>query len=162
MFSRIFSKLNAMISRALHQGWSAEKVCWSCAWGCSIGIFPILGFTMAALALIGMAFKLNHTVLQGFNYLVSPLKWALILPSVRLGEWILQSENPFRLSLGEFSDRFRAAPAATVAEFGMTFVHAIVGWIFVAPFMLFFVYVLMRYLLRVTSARRNSLEEVPT
>lgn len=117
---------------------------------------------MAALALIGMAFKLNHTVLQGFNYLVSPLKWALILPSVRLGEWILQSENPFRLSLSEFSDRFRAAPAATVAEFGMTFVHAIVGWIFVAPFMLFFVYVLMRYLLRVTSARRTSLEEVPT
>ncbi len=132
---------------ALRQGWTREKILWSCAWGVTVGVFPILGVTTAALAVIGHSAHLNHTLLQASNYLVGPLKWALILPCIRMGEWIFRPAQPFRLHLAEFAERFRLYPLPTLAEFGMTFVHAIVGWVLLAPLLLLVTHALLRRLL---------------
>jgi hypothetical protein len=156
----LFSKLKETVFGALRQGWSADAICWSAAWGWTVGVFPIYGVTTVALGALGHLWKLNHSILQAFNYLVSPLKVALILPYVRLGEWMFRTEQPFVLSLSEFTLRFKAAPSATLQEFGMTFVHAICGWVVTVPLWMLVVFWGMRSGLRLREAAAGSLKEV--
>lgn len=121
----------------------------------TIGVFPILGFSTAMNLIAGFWFKLNQPIIQSFNCLVSPLKLLLILPFIRLGEWLFQAE-PFRLSLTEFSDRFFTDMATTSIEFCWTFVHAIVAWFICAPLIYACLFMLTKPLIRRVSISRSS------
>lgn len=156
---RVFQKIKLTITRAMKQGWTPEQVCWSTAWGWTIGLFPIYGVTTLTLGVVGMIWKLNHSILQAFNYLVSPLKVLLIIPYIRLGEWMFQIQNPFQLSIPEFTRRFQAAPGETLSEFAMTFVHAIAGWAVAAPLWMAVMFLTMRLILRAGGAARTQLQE---
>lgn len=148
-----------ILLRALKQGWSLEGLCWAAAWGFTIGIFPIYGVTTGALAAVGWIGKLNHAVLQGFNYLVAPLKVLLILPYVALGETLLFAEERFALSLSEFTLRFQNDPFGTLQQFGMVFLHAVVGWLVTFPFLLVGVYSLHRFLFHLHQRVRYTSQE---
>ena len=148
MLKRLYIKLKDVTSGAIRQGWSVSKVCWSAAWGIAVGLFPIYGVTTATLGLIGWLGRLNHAVLQACNYVVAPLKLLLILPHIRLGEWIFREDTPFSLSINEFTYQFRASPMDALREFGWTFVHAVAGWMLVAPIFLLVAYVVMHSLVR--------------
>jgi hypothetical protein len=141
-----FPSPKRLLLHALRQGWSVEGLSWAAAWGFTVGIFPVYGVTTGTLAGIGWAGKLNHAVLQGFNYLVAPLKVMLILPYIALGETLLFAEKRFSLSLSEFTLRFQHDPFATLQQFGMSFLHAIAGWLVTFPFVLFGVYGILRFL----------------
>lgn len=158
----LFRKLRNILIRALKQGWSPAAVCWSSAWGMTIGLFPIYGVTTAALGLIGLVWKLNHAVMQAFNYLASPLKFLLIIPYIRLGEWMFQTDTPFQLSIPEFTRHFHAAPLETLQEFAMTFLHAICGWLLSVPFWMAAIYFTMHFILKAGSATRKQLQEIPS
>jgi len=150
-----------LLLHALRQGWSVEGLSWAAAWGVTVGIFPIYGVTTGTLAGIGWVGKLNHAVMQGFNYLVAPLKVMLILPYIALGETLLFAEKRFSLSLSEFTIRFQQDPFATLQQFGMSFVHAVAGWLVTFPLLLFGVYGVIRFLFylhqRVRYTSRESL-----
>lgn len=156
----LFSKLRQSMVNALKQGWSPSSVCWSGAWGVTAGVFPIYGVTTAALGVMGWVWRLNHSVLQGFNYLVTPLKFILIIPYIRLGEWIFQTPTPFRLSIPEFTGRFRAAPLHTLGESAVTFLHAICGWFVTVPLWLLVMYGSMHLLLKMSGATRAHFQKV--
>ncbi len=156
---RIVQKVKETVTGALKQGWTPDEVCWSTAWGWTVGLFPIYGVTTVTLGVVGMVWKLNHSILQAFNYLVSPLKVALIIPYIRLGEWMFRTENPFRLSLAEFIRRFQAAPMETLGEFAMTFVHAIAGWAITVPLWMFGTFFIMKGMIRAGSAAKTQLQE---
>ena len=156
----VFRKIKLKILDALKQGWTPSAVCWSSAWGFTVGLFPIYGVTTGALGLIGLIWKLNHAIMQSFNYLIAPLKLILIIPYIRLGEWMFQTETPFSLSIPEFTRRFRAAPWDTLGEFAMTFLHAICGWLVSVPFWLGIVYFTMQALLKMGAATRKQIKEV--
>ena len=141
-----FPNPKRLLLNALIQGWSVEGLSWAAAWGVTVGLFPIYGVTTGTLAAIGWLGKLNHAVLQGFNYMVAPLKVMLILPYIALGETLLLAENRFSLSLSEFTLRFQNDPSATLQQFGMTFVHAVVGWCVTFPLLLFGVFGSIRIL----------------
>ena len=147
------------VVKALKQGWTPESVCWSSAWGWTVGLFPIYGVTTLALGVIGWVWKLNHSVLQAFNYLVSPLKFALIIPYIRLGEWMFRPEQAFTLSIPEFTRRFKAGPLETLGEFAMTFVHAICGWVVTVPIWMAVVFLTMKVLLRAGEETRAQIQE---
>jgi uncharacterized protein (DUF2062 family) len=153
-------KIKSTIGNALKQGWSPSSVCWSTAWGLTIGLFPIYGVTTAVLGLIGLIWKLNHAIMQAFNYLIAPLKLLLIIPYIRFGEWMFQTDTPFRLSITEFTKRFKDAPSDTLAEFAMTFVYAMCGWLVSVPFWMLFSYFTMQALLKMGSATRKQVKEV--
>ena len=93
--------------------------------------------------LAAFSFRLNQPVVQAFNWVLGPLKIALIFPFLRLGEWLFQSE-PFTLSLTEFSKRFFGDWQTTTSEFAWTFVHAIVGWLVCVPLIYLAIYHLSR------------------
>lgn len=148
-------KLKATVVSALKQGWSAEAVCWSGAWGVTIGLFPIYGVTTATLGLMGLVWKLNHAIMQAFNYFIAPLKFIMIIPYIRLGEWLFQTGQPFSLSIPEFTARFKAAPLDTLGEFAMTFLHAICGWLVSVPLWLALTYFTLHILIRMGAATRQ-------
>jgi hypothetical protein len=155
----IFAKSKAAILGALKQGWSPNGVSWSAGWGFTWGLFPIYGCTTAILGVIGMIWKLNHPVMQSINYLIGPLKLILIIPYIRLGEWMFRPELPFSLSIPEFTLRFKDAPLQTLGEFAATFLHAIAGWAVTAPFLLASAYFITRLLLRTGEATKIAIAE---
>jgi len=114
---------------------------------------------MAILGLIGLIWKLNHPIMQSINYIISPLKFILIIPYIRLGELLFQVENPFSLSIPEFTKRFKDAPWETLAEFAATFLHAIVGWGVTVPILMAVSYFTTRFILRSGEAARDALSE---
>ena len=156
---KIFRKVKEAVLNALRQGWSPDGVSWSVAWSVTWGLFPIYGFTMAILGLIGLIWKLNHPIMQSINYLLAPLKFILIIPYIRLGEWIFRPGNPFTLSIPEFTVRFKDAPLETLAEFAATFLHAIVGWGVTVPLLMATSYFTTRLILRTGEAARDAIAE---
>ena len=136
--------MKSILLRALRQGWTPESVCRASAWGVTVGVFPIYGVTTAMLGVIGWLGKMNHAVLQAFNYLVAPVKLAMIIPSIRLGEFLFRESDPFLLSISEFTQRFQASPWETFTRFSMTFVHAIAGWGVMLPFWWFGTWLIMK------------------
>ena len=155
----LFRKVKEAVLNALRQGWSPDAVSWSIAWAVTWGLFPIYGFTMAILGLIGLIWKLNHPIMQSINYIISPLKFILIIPYIRLGEVLFRVENPFSLSIPEFTKRFKDAPWETLAEFAATFLHAIVGWGVTVPILMAVSYFTTRFILRSGEAARDALSE---
>tara|TARA_B110000093_G_scaffold80751_1_gene87576 strand:+ start:2380 stop:2847 length:468 start_codon:yes stop_codon:yes gene_type:complete len=128
----VFKKLNLVVVGQLKQGLGQQACCHAIAAALMIGLFPIMGFSTLMNTFIAAYFRLNQPVVQVCNWIIAPVKIALIFPFLRLGEWLFQA-NPFRLSLTEFSTRFFNDFATTTAEFAWTFAHAIAGWLICAP-----------------------------
>lgn len=149
LFNVFFGKIRKVLLQALRQGWTPSQISLALALGATIGIFPIYGITTPMLALTGIVARLNHAVLQSVNWLVAPLKVALILPQIRIGEALLRESEPFRLSLSEFTLQFQAAPLETVQRFSMTFLHAAIGWFLLAPVSILLIYTASRMMFSV-------------
>ena len=128
----MFKKLNLVVVRQLKQGLGQQACCHAIAASLVIGLFPIMGFSTLMNTFSAAVFRLNQPVVQVCNWIIAPVKIALIFPFLRLGEWLFQAK-PFRLSLVDFSARFFSDVAATTVEFAWTFAHAIVGWLICAP-----------------------------
>ncbi|MBT4757053.1 MAG: DUF2062 domain-containing protein [Opitutae bacterium] len=128
----MFKKLKLVVVAQLRQGLGQQACCHAIAASLTIGLFPIMGFSTFVNAFIAAYFRLNQPVVQVCNWIIAPVKVALIFPFLRLGEWLFQAK-PFRLSLAEFSTRFFSEIATTTVEFAWTFAHAIAGWLICAP-----------------------------
>lgn len=77
------------ILKQLTQGISAEKLAWTIAAGFALGIIPILGTTTIVCFLAALYFQLNHPVIQCVCHALWLVHLALIIPFIRLGQWIL-------------------------------------------------------------------------
>lgn len=142
------SRLKTRLLALACEGWSRSSLAWGVAWGVTLGIFPILGVSTAACGLAALAGKLNQAVVQSANYLAAPLKLALILPCVRLGEMAWPTARPFSLSIDELQQLFVGAPLDTLRTFAVSFGHAVAGWLVLAPFVLLVTHTAVRILLR--------------
>jgi uncharacterized protein (DUF2062 family) len=82
----------------LRQGVTPEKISLSIALGITLGVTPVLGSTSVLCFLAAVLLRLNLPALQLVNYLVYPLQFALLVPFIRVGEWILAAP-PVRLTV---------------------------------------------------------------
>jgi len=105
-----------------------------------------MGFSTPLNTLAALSLRLNQPIIQVVNWMMGPLKLLLIIPFLRLGEWLFAAE-PFSLSLTEFSRIFFNDWWGTTQEFAWTFVHAISGWLVVAPGIYLIVFLLGKALL---------------
>jgi len=83
-------KISDPILALLKQGLSPKSIASSLAFGAVIGLFPILGTTTAICIFVAAAFRLNQIAIQIANYAVYPLQIILLIPFIRLGEYIFQ------------------------------------------------------------------------
>lgn len=126
------AKVRDPLVRELRQGATAEGLADSVATGAAIGVLPLLGSTTVLCALAGKLFRLNHVALQLTNYLLYPAQIALLVPFVRLGEWITGAEA-MPISPSTVVAEFTAGPLAFLAKFAWAGVHGVLAWALVAP-----------------------------
>ena len=132
-------RLVAPLLALLRQGVTPRKLALSLALGIVIGLVPILGVSTALCALAALALRLNMPAIQLVNYLLTPLQLLLIIPWLRLGEWLVQAPRfPITLDAGLALLSHGVINAVTVLSTAI--VHATLGWLVLAPLLAFALY----------------------
>lgn len=118
-----FRKLKGFIG----QGTSPKALAISTTIGLLLGIFPVFGITTLVMAAIALRFRLNLPLMLAVSYLSYPFQILLIIPFLRLGEWISGS-TPLGLSLDSLQRAFRDNFFAALQDLGMANLLAVAGW----------------------------------
>jgi uncharacterized protein (DUF2062 family) len=121
------------IVRQLTQGVTPPKIALSLAVGSAFALFPILGTTTTLCFLAGVILGLNQPILQGLNALCLLVYFPLIVVFVRLGDTLARTP-PSSLDIPLMVSLFAHHPGEFFREFGVTALHAALGWVAVAPF----------------------------
>jgi uncharacterized protein (DUF2062 family) len=127
------------VLRQLTQGVTPQKISLSLAVGSALALFPILGTTTTLCIVAGVALGLNQPIIQGVNALCTFIYFPLIYAFVRLGDTLARSGKsdlniPVMISLATHN------PRDFIHQFGVTALHAMLGWVVVAPFWIPLVY----------------------
>lgn len=122
-----FSKLRALLRALLRQGLSPRRLAACLVIGAAFSIFPILGVATPLLTVVALGFKLNLPVIQLVNYLGTPVQLLLIVPFLRVGEWLLHAE-PLPLAPAVILERLQQDASGFLVEFSHAAGCAIVGW----------------------------------
>jgi uncharacterized protein (DUF2062 family) len=75
----------------LTQGISPDRLALCVAIGVVVGNIPILGVSTIICTVIALAFRLNLPAIQLVQAAMAPTQILLIIPFVRLGEWIARA-----------------------------------------------------------------------
>jgi uncharacterized protein (DUF2062 family) len=144
--------LLAPIRALLTQGMSPRLLALSLAVGLVVGIFPVLGTTTVLCTLVAAAFRLNLVAVHTVHFLMTPVQLLLIIPFVRVGEWVL-GKAPQPLSISEGLELIAQGALNAVAVLWDAILHAMLGWVLLGPAMLVVVYVILAQVLKSTQHR---------
>jgi uncharacterized protein (DUF2062 family) len=155
MLRLIRDRLLEPLRRLLRQGVSAEELALSVALGLVIGNIPVLGVSTALCAAIAVRFRLNLAAIQLAQAAMAPTQWLLLLPFLRLGEWLTRSPR-VPLSVRTGRAWFAAGAGHATAALGLATLQAALAWLVVAPVAAFALYkVLTPVFARANAARRR-------
>ena len=115
----------------LRQGITPEKIALSIALGITLGITPVLGSTSILCFLAAILLRLNAPAIQLVNYLVYPLQLAMLVPFLRMGQWIFAA-SPVTFSVAEIFHLIRADVWGAIATLWTATLHALVAWVALA------------------------------
>ncbi len=121
-----------LIGAQLTQGVTPQKIALTIALGINLAMFPILGSTTLLCAAVAFWLKLNQPIIQLVNWLAYPLQFAMLLPFIRIGEWLTRAPQ-VSFSIPQMLRKFHDAPGIFLREYGMTGVHGIIAWLLIAP-----------------------------
>lgn len=115
----------------VQQGATPSALALSATTGLLLGIFPVVGVTTLLMSGLALRCRLNLPLMLGLSYLIYPLQIFLIIPFVRLGEYVSGS-RPSGLSLAALKAAFSKNFTAALIDLGAANLLAVVGWIVVA------------------------------
>jgi len=101
----------------LRQGLSPDRLALCAAIGVVVGNIPVLGVSTLICAAIAVAFRLNLAAIQIVQAAMAPTQILLMIPFVRLGEWLLRAP---------------AQPLTIENALGLL-LHAGLAWVLIAP-----------------------------
>ncbi len=131
----------------LREGITPEKIALSVALGFTLGVTPVLGSTSLLCLFAAALLRLNHPAIQLVNYCVYPLQFVLLVPFIRVGEWIL-SAPPVRITAGEIVSLIRADVWTAIATLWTATMHALMAWLLLGSVASLVIYALLVPLLR--------------
>lgn len=143
MKSRLRQYLIDPLLALLTQGVSPRRLALCVAIGVVIGNIPILGVSTVLCALIALTFRLNLPAMQLVQGAMAPTQMLLIIPYVRLGEWMLRAP-PQPLSIKAAMDLLAHGVAHAIYVLRDAILHAGVAFLVVAPVATFAVYGILR------------------
>ena len=123
----------------LKQGVSPNRLALSVALGIVIGNIPIVGVSTIVCTAIALVFRLNLAAIQITQAAMAPSQILLIIPFVRLGEWILRVP-PQRVSIKEALALMAQGAGYAIVALWDSILHAGLAWGMVAPFAAFLIY----------------------
>jgi uncharacterized protein (DUF2062 family) len=126
------------LQRLLQQGVSAERLALCVAIGVVVGTIPVLGTSTLLCAAIALLFRLNLPAMQVVQAAMAPAQLLLIIPFVRLGEWLLRApRQPASLEAVLAPIAQGGARAVVLWDAAM---DAAFAWMLVAPAATFLIY----------------------
>lgn len=140
------------VMRQLTQGVTPQKISLTIAVGSALALFPILGTTTWLCVLAGIAFGLNQAIIQGVNALCTFVYFPLIVFFVRFGD-SLAGAPPSTVNIPFMISLFTHHPGEFIRQFGVTALHAVLGWAVVAPVWIPLVYLVALKPLQAASRR---------
>jgi len=141
------------VRQLLRQGTSPEEAALCIALGTGISICPLIGLPTILCTLLAAGLRLNLPLIQSVNYSFTIPQWALLLPFIRIGEWMYKAE-PLPLSLTEIKDLLDDNFFASAGLLWRTALHAASAWLLVAIPLSLIVYALLLPVLRKMKRRR--------
>ena len=111
----------------LKQGATPRALAASSTVGLLLGVFPMLGVTTLMMGVISVRWKLNLPLMLAVSYLIYPLQIILMIPFVRVGEWVT-GIAPANFSLDAMADAFATNFTAALIDLGASNLVAVLGW----------------------------------
>jgi uncharacterized protein (DUF2062 family) len=136
----------------LRQGISPNRLALCVAIGVVVGNIPILGVSTLLCTAIALAFRLNLPAIQLVQAAMAPTQVLLIIPFVRLGEWVLRVP-PQPLSIKEGLALLAQGAGHAIVVLWDAILHAGLAWIMVAPFAVYLLYKLLTPMLARAAAK---------
>lgn len=112
---------------------SPNRLALCVAIGVVVGNIPILGISTLLCAAIALVFRLNLPAIQIVQAAMAPTQLLLIIPFVRLGEWILRAPRQ-PVSIKEGFDLLAQGAGHAIVALWEAILHAGFAWMLVAPF----------------------------
>jgi uncharacterized protein (DUF2062 family) len=112
-------------------GMAPRQLAFTLALGFAIGCIPLLGVTTAICALLAIVLRLNMPAIQAANWLAMPVQVLLLIPFLRLGQWLFRG-NPISLNGKDVLARMESAPWAALRDMGSLLGHGVVAWLTIA------------------------------
>ncbi len=135
---RIFNPLLAFLS----QGIAPDRLALCVAIGVVLGNVPILGISSILCAVIALAFRLNLPAIQLVQAAMAPTQILLIIPFIRLGEWIVRAPRQ-SVSIKEWLALWQQGAGHAAVALRDAILHAGFAWALIAPFAVFLLYKLL-------------------
>lgn len=112
-------------------GMAPRQLAFTLALGFAIGCIPLLGVTTGICALVALVLRLNMPAIQAANWLAMPVQLVLLIPFLRLGQWMFAGSS-VALERGQILARVEAAPWQSLWQMGGMFGHATMAWMIMA------------------------------
>ncbi|XP_008786459.1 uncharacterized protein LOC103704795 [Phoenix dactylifera] len=138
LVSWLNKKIVDPLKQIVRRGAEPKQLAFSTALGLTLGVFPICGTTVflcgMALALFGNRCHAPSVMLA--NFVATPIELSLVIPFLRLGE-VISGGPHFPLT----SDALKKVVTGQASwEVLLSVLHALLGWIIAAPFILGMLY----------------------
>jgi uncharacterized protein (DUF2062 family) len=146
------SKIVEPLLALLKQGVSPNRLALSVALGIVIGNIPIIGVSTIVCTAIALVFRLNLAAIQITQAAMAPSQILLIIPFVRLGEWILRVP-PRPVSIKEGLALLAQGAGYAIVALWDSILHASLAWVIVAPFAVFLLYKILAPVFEHAAAR---------
>src|SRR5579863_10410273 len=124
---RIFNPVLALLS----QGIAPDRLALCVAIGVVVGNVPILGISTILCTAIALAFRLNLPAMQIAQAAMAPTQILLIIPFVRLGEWVVRAPRQ-PVSIKEGLALLEQSAGHTAVVFRDAIFHAGFAWALIA------------------------------
>jgi uncharacterized protein (DUF2062 family) len=134
--NRLERRLVDPLLALLRQGISPRRLALCVAIAIVVGNIPILGVSTILCTLIALAFRLNLPAIQLVQAAMAPTQLLLLIPFVRLGEWIVHAP-PQPVSIKEGLALMSQGVWHAVVTLRDAIFHAGLAWILVAPFCIY-------------------------
>ena len=139
--------LQEKVLQWLKCGIAPRQLAFTLALGFAIGCIPLLGVTTGICALFAILLRLNMPAIQAANWLAMPLQVVLLIPFLRLGQWMF-SGHGISFSRKELVASLEAAPWHVAVQMGSIFGHALRAWLLMAAPALLLMTLLLTPLMR--------------
>ncbi len=123
----------------LRQGVAPRRLALCAAIGIVVGNIPILGVSTVLCTIIALVFRLNLPAMQLVQGAMAPVQLLLIIPYVRLGEWLLRAP-PQPLSIKASLALLSDGAGHAIVVLWSAIVHASFAFALVAPIATFVLY----------------------
>lgn len=154
----LYRRLLEPLLSLLRQGMTPSSLALCVSIGIVVGNIPILGVSTILCTIIALIFRLNLPAMQLAQAAMAPTQILLIIPFVRMGEWITRAPRQ-PLSIKEGLSLMEHGVKQAVIVLWDAIVHAGIAWILVAPLI---TYVFFRTLTPIFSKASVRISRIPS